>query len=116
MFKENENVELEAVQAKQDPAAAIPGLQTPEKQPFGAITRRALRYFSDRNETVTACELAAFLRCVESAAQRHCDVLLENQLIYTNRISPDDARYNDFNHANLGYKITTSGRKLVGST
>jgi len=114
MGTENENVELEIDQAKQDLAAAIARSQSPERQAIGAITKRALRYFSDRNETVTACELAAFLRCVESVAQGHCDVLLENQFIYTNGIGPDDARYNEFSSANLGYKITTSGRKLAG--
>jgi hypothetical protein len=116
VITKHEKVELEAERARQDLAASIARSQTPERQAISAITMRALRYFSNRNETVTACELAAFLRCVESAAQCHCDVLLENQFIYTNGIDPGDARYNEFGSANLGYRITTSGRKLVGST
>jgi|ERR1700722_8855017 len=111
MITENEKVKLEAL--KQDLAAASVKSHTPGKPALGPVTSRALLYFARRNETVTAGELAAFLRCAEPIAQRHCDVLLENQLIHTSNLDPKDARYNQFGDANLAYKATTAGKKLL---
>jgi DNA-binding IclR family transcriptional regulator len=77
------------------------------KEEYKKIQGQILKHLFDKAKADKFTEITALTKKPESEAQYHCDVLTEQGLIASERVSVGSGRFAP------GYTITALGRKII---